>query len=277
MLFKTSLKPTIILTAVILILLGISGTLNHKYQTPQFTVAKQDSAMNFSNNFLRIINIGNKRLIGATLWVQTLIESDTDHYRSDKLNNWLYLRFDSIITLDPKFLQVYQYGGQYLSIVKDDIAAASNIYKRGLKEFPDDYFLNFNAGFHYFYEAGDAEQAYPLFHRIQYHPNAPNYLPSLVAKLKVQQGDLEAAYMLMIEAYNRAPEKTHIKKKFQLSLYAIRAELDLDCLNQQRESCRLKDFDGDQYLANSMGQYYAAKPWKKFRIRLKPSKRQKQD
>lgn len=267
MLMKTTMRSTIIHITTITLILLTTGLLNHKFPKPIITISKQESAINFNNSFLKIINIGNKRIMTAILWIKTIIESDIDHYKEDKLNNWMYLRFDSIINLDPKFLDAYQFGGVYLSIVKDDLIGASDIYERGLLMFPDDYQLNFNAGFHFFYEVGDEIKALPLFKKIMYNRKAPPFMPSIVSKIQADRGDIQSAYQMMIEAYNRSPEKSFIRTKFHESLYAIRAEIDLKCLNEHHENCSLNDFDQNPYIKKDNGEFVANKKWELFRIR----------
>lgn len=125
---------------------------------PIIVLNKQNTALNVNKNLLLFFNIGNKRLISDLLWVQTLLESDEEHYGKNDLNSWMYLRFLSISLLDPLFFENYMYGGLYLSIVKDDVLGAAEIFEKGLIYYPDNYNLNYYAGFNYYFELGDLKK-----------------------------------------------------------------------------------------------------------------------
>jgi tetratricopeptide (TPR) repeat protein len=254
------------------IILFISTIYFNKLDRPTISISNQQRAKNYNPEFLRIISLGNNRLLADFFWIQSLIESDLDHYKSKDLNNWLYLRFNTILLLDPKFLEAYQYGGLYLSILKDDKIGAKDIYERGLRAYPNDYFLIFNAGFHYFFELNDEQNALKLLEKIQYSPRAPANLPSIVAKLKARAGDLEEAYELMLFAYNRtSDESSFIKKSFKDNLDSIRIELDLRCLNSQK-SCITSAPEGYRYILQN-GKYTTDKPFKKFDLAKKFQKK----
>jgi tetratricopeptide (TPR) repeat protein len=237
-----------------------------KVEKPILIITKQDSSKNFNPIIYHLISLGNKRFISDIIWIYTLIESDIDHYKTADLNSWMYLRFNTIINLDPNFLEAYQFGGQYLSIIKDDDLGAKDIYDKGLAVYPNDYFLNFNAGFHYYFELDDTKNAIELFEKIKYHPNSPLYLASLIAKIKTGEGKLQEAYELMIEAYNKIPSNNHFfKKSFEDNLQAIKIELDLICLNQKHSKCNVAPPKGYNYILKN-GVYTTDKPYKKFKI-----------
>jgi tetratricopeptide (TPR) repeat protein len=236
---------------------------NKSIKKPIFNISKQSTAFNYSHKILNHLNVGNKRLISDLLWVQTLLESDIEHYKTKDLNSWMYLRFNTIINIDPLFYEAYLYGGKYLSIIKDDDLGAKDIYDKAVKKFPNDYRINFNAGFHYYFELGDAENAARIFDRIKFHPNAPSFLPSLTARLKAKAGDLEAAFLLLNDTLERSKNK-RIIKRLHKSMYNIRTELDLNCLNKNKTYCNKTDLDGVPYkLIN--GKYFSLNKWKPFR------------
>ncbi|MBT6326719.1 MAG: hypothetical protein HOJ35_12170 [Bdellovibrionales bacterium] len=99
---------------------------------PKINISKQDSATNINQTFINLFNAGEKQLISSLLWVQTILDSDLEHYQKNDSNNWMFLRFNTIISLDPRFYEAYLYGGQYLSVIKDDDLGAKIIYEKGL-------------------------------------------------------------------------------------------------------------------------------------------------
>lgn len=257
-------SPTI-LTVAGSALLASAGLINLRISKPEIIVSKQDEAINVNKDLLRLMSFGNKRLITDLIWIQTLIESDVEHYRKRDLNNWLYLRFLTIATLDPKFYENYLYGGQFLGIVKDDLEGAKQIYDKGLAVYPDDYSLNYFAGFLNYYEIGDFKTGIKYLEKIQHHPKAPVFIESIVNKLKYEvNGDKKVAMQFLHDHYEKTEDKT-LKKKLLGDLYSLKAEIDLECLNGGGKQCDTKDLYGDSYILSS-GKYQAQRPYLPYKL-----------
>lgn len=242
-----------------------AGILNLKFEKPVLELTKQDTALNINDNIYIFLNAGNKRLITDLLWIQTLIESDLDHYKQRDLNSWMFLRFKSISVLDPKFYENYLYGGQFLGIVKDDLEGADYIYEKGLRYYPDDYALNYNAGFTNYYEMGNFEKGLKYLNKIKNHPKTPVFLNSIITKLQLATGmSLDEIFGLVLFNYESTKDEA-LKNKLRKDLYAIKAEIDLICLNNNKPNCERKDLDGNDYILKG-NNYYTAKPFLLYRI-----------
>jgi tetratricopeptide (TPR) repeat protein len=242
--------------------------LNTTFEKPRLEISKQETAINIQTTFLQALSAGHKRLITDLLWVQTLLESDMEHYKGKDLNNWLFIRFNTISVLDPKFYENYLYGGQFLNVVKDDLEGAKIMYEKGIKQFPEDYNLNFQAGFLYYFEAGEFKRGLELLSKVENHPKSPRYLSSIINKLRLEvTGDLEAVFSLVFLNW-QATKDSYLKDRIKLELYAIRAEIDLKCLNSNGSNCRRLDLDGVPY-PYSNGKFNAAKEFRPFRIKTK--------
>jgi hypothetical protein len=253
---------------IILLFIILCGTININLKKPELVVSKQESALNINNNLLLFFSAGQKRLLSDLLWITTLLESDLEHYKKRDLNSWLYLRFNSIISLDPKFLEAYQFGGQYLSIVKDDLIGGEQIYLKGLSYYPEDYSLNFNLGFLYAMEMKKFDLAIPYFEKVQFHHKAPRFLPSIVSKLKYKtDNSLEFAYQLNLELFNNAKDET-VKNVYLHNLYSIKAEIDLDCLNNNKKNCSTIDQLGKPYIFQN-NKWSAQQKYRKFDLFFK--------
>ena len=189
---------------IILILLSISGFLNINLNKPRVSITKQESAINLNNDFLTIFDLGQKRLISSMLWTTTLLESDLEHYGGKDLKSWLFIRFKTIARLDPLFLENYQFGGLYLSIVKDDLYGAEFIFLKGLEYYPDDFKLNYNLGFLYAIEQASYKKSLPYLEKIKKHPKAPTFIDSLIVKIQHEVfNNYEISYKLLSELYQR--------------------------------------------------------------------------
>ena len=175
----------------IILTLALAGYVNTQTIKPKLKINKQNTAINMNEELIKLVSAGQSRMLADFLWIVTLIESDIEHYRKKNLNSWLYLRFNSIIRLDPQFYRAYLFGGQYLSIVKDDLLGAKDIYIRALQKFPNDYKILFNSAFLFAFELKDYEQAIPIYEKLIQFPQAPSYFVSLLHKLKVENKSLK--------------------------------------------------------------------------------------
>ncbi|MBP5296957.1 MAG: hypothetical protein J6Y94_06460 [Bacteriovoracaceae bacterium] len=291
---QSSKFVSVILAIIILALLALNYQIRSTLILPPIKISKQDSAVNLDSTMLRIFNLGQSRLLAGLLWAQTLIDSDLEHYKKNDLNSWMYLRFKTIVTLDPLFKEAYRYGGQYLSTIKDDILGAEEIYRRGLQYFPDDFYLNYYAAFNYFFELGDFEKAKECYARIYHHPKARKiiFFDTLDARIASNSGDLPPAFNVIKSLYDPAPPDSPLKDYYGEMLYSIKAEIDLNCLNgidsdlllksasedpkqitrktktknKSIAHCARYDFEGKPYRLNTDGTYVAAKPWTPYRV-----------
>lgn len=254
--------------------------LNKNIIKPPIQISKQDSSTNINKTALILMSMGNKRMIASLLWIHTLLESDLDQYKKNDLNSWMYLRFRTIAATDPRFYENYLYGSQYLSVIKDDELGADDLLTRGLKVYPNDFWLNYYLGFHAYFELGDAARAYDAYEHILNHPLMKEkipFLPSLLARLKAEQGEIHDAYKLLSTAYVKTPESP-LKTRYAQSLYAIKAQIDLKCLNNKMvQNCETLDWNGQPYKQDESGRYSANKPWQPFKISSKIQLKKPQD
>ncbi len=254
--------------AFALVFFVAAGILNQKTPRPVPILSKQDTAININKNFLVFLSAGNKRLLTDLLWVQTLLESDLEHYTGRDLNSWMYIRFNTISELDPKFYQNYLWGGQYLSIVKDDLLGAADLMEKGVKYFPEDYRLNYNLGFTYYFELNDYQKGLPYLDRIKTHPKAPSFIPSLVVKLKVETGfNIDAALALIFEMMTMSKDESLVTKLTR-DFHALKSERDILCLNAKKNNCETKDAYGVPYL-NIGGKFHSRTPFIRYRLKKK--------
>lgn len=239
---------------------------NRAASPPPLDVSLQEKAINFDDSFLKFFSLGNKRLFSSVLWIQTLLQSDEAHYKGKNYGNWMYLRFLTISSLDPLFYENYLWGGMYLSIVKDDVLAAARIFELGLDKYPEDYKLNYHAGFNYYAEMGEYEKALPLLKKIVNHPKAPPILPFIVNKLEFEtSGDYEATLAFLSLTLASVQGDDVLRNKLERDIYALKADRDLECLNKGSADCSHIDAAGNAYIFKD-GKWMAQILYKPFKI-----------
>lgn len=246
-----------------------ASIMNTRFELPDLEISKQESSLNLSSELLAIGSLGNKRLFSALLWIATLLEADTDHYKKSASQNWMYLRFHTISKLDPRFYENYLWGGMLLSIVKDDPESAAELFESGLNLFPNDYRLNYIAGFNDYFELGDYASGLLKFQRIQDNPQAPMGLKFIVGKLRYETtGDYETTRDFL-EFNLQATPNEMLQKKLRADLYALTADRDLECLNTLGPSkCSINDYEGNKYVLKN-GSWVAPKEYISYKINRK--------
>lgn len=243
----------------------ISFLISQKIEKPFIRISKQDESWKLNGEKLSQFHLGFKRLESSLLWISTILEGDVDHYKKKDLNSWMFLRFKTIADLEPKFYENYTFGGQYLSIVKDDLAGATYLYNKGLTQYPNDFDLLKNAAFHFHFEEGDTIKSFKLYSKLRAHPRASGIMISTLARLESANGNLEVAFELLKSQYEKLKDKnSFIANKIFEHMYAIKAEIDLNCLNLKKLNCAKFDLDGTRYISNR-DSYYAKKNWTPFR------------
>lgn len=243
-----------------------AGSLNNSFKKPALILDKQETAINVNKELLIFLSAGNKQMITDLLWVQTLLESDIGRYNKKDLNSWMYLRFLTISHLDPRFYENYLFGGQYLSIVKDDLLGAVNLFSKGITYYPNDYKLKYHLGFTYFYELGDAKNGAKWLEKIMDHPKAPSFIKSIVSKLKLELYQNFDETIFILQDLINSTKDSYLKERLMRDIYAVKAERDLNCLNSQGKNCDLYDYEGAPYIKLN-GIFSSRKPFQKFQIK----------
>lgn len=256
--------------ALIPALFGTSYIINNKLIKPPIVISKQNQIWSLNNKMILKFNLGFKRLESSLLWISTILESDIEHYRSKDLNSWMFQRFNSISELEPKFYENYAFGGPYLSIIKDDITGASFLYKKGLSHFPDDYNLLKNAGFHFYFEAADYNEARPIYKKLKTFPLTSPAVINTLSRIEASDGNLNDAFELLSDLQQKYDRSGLIGEKIYQQRYAIKSEIDLKCLNEHKQNCQHTDLDNVPYLRSGIF-FQASKKWIPYRIKKKPA------
>lgn len=253
----------------------IFTTLNYynsrSLKSPDISLNVNEKHLALNYDLVKLLCLGHTRMCSSLLWTDTMLKSDivrTDE--EDKERSWMFYRFKLIASLDPLFFSNYLLGGIYLSIVKDEPKNAKQIYELGLKEYPNSLELNLNAAFNDQYELGlskDASEKYKVAFKVAPDDNSKKVIARIISKINAGIGNLDFAFNFLHAQY-KITKIPSIKVNLGEQLYAIRAEIDLECLNKNKGNCPEVDFYGLSYIKEN-GVYKAQRKWEKFRLKKK--------
>lgn len=161
-----------------------------------------------NSSFIKIISFGNYRFISSFLWTKTLLDADTEHVKDNK-KSWLFYRFKLISDLDPTFYENYLQGGIYLSIIKDDIWGAEEIFLKGLKHFKNDYKLLYYTAFNYHFELKDYKNSLIYYRRLQQLPesNTMTILPKLIEQAQKKSTPINIRLITLQREYHSSRDE----------------------------------------------------------------------
>lgn len=186
-----------------------------------------------SPDILKAITLGYDHLIADILWLQLIQYIGASNDMSTVLPENFSL-IDSIITLDPQFVDAYIFGAYALTDNKE-FDKAITILEKGIKNNPKEWYLPYQIGFLYYInkknklaaarylsKAGDIEGA----------PSTPKRLAAmLVSNLA---SDLDIKIELWQSVYEKADkEKDKVnKEKAYKKLVEFKIEKDIQDLNE---------------------------------------------
>lgn len=102
---------------------------------------------------------------------------------------------DMVTSLDPHFVDAFQYGGLFLSIARQ-YPNAITIYRKGIAANPSAWQLPHDLGRLYFLELKDYQQALYWWEATDRLPGRPHYIPRFLIRLQAKLGHVETALEL---------------------------------------------------------------------------------
>jgi hypothetical protein len=183
------MRPNLLALLVGLLLVIVAGNPGIKQSEPSRRLQPPPAG-------LKYLTLGFNEFASDLLWLRLIQDfdyCDRGEGRTQAASGatcergWVYQMLAAITELTPKFATAYRAGGIMLSVLVDDRQGASEIFERGLKEFPSDWSLQYRAAYHYLYNTDDRARAADLLVGAARN-GGPAWLYALAAKLYTEQG-----------------------------------------------------------------------------------------
>lgn len=188
---------------------------------------------------------GFSALIADSLWIRWIQNDDTCQTYgeiqqrpvppSESANNflknprhkicdfsWSYQMLDAVTRLQPLYKIAYTSGLMILVIMVEDYKGATILYNRALKEFPDDWIINYQAAFHFLGDDEDIPRAAQLLVHASEH-GGMDWFRSLAARLYTRSGQLDLG-ISTLESYLKTLTDDGERKKVEGRIKDLRAK-----------------------------------------------------
>jgi hypothetical protein len=178
--------------------------------------------------------LGLDSVLADYYWIQAVLlaggrEDATRH--SKQLGRLI----DVVTTLDPWVGHPYRFAAIWLTDTQDDVRHANHLLRRSFAYHPDEWRNRFYLGFNLFYYLDDNESAAEVLWDASQLSGSPLYLPRLVARLRSENGGLEAAAVFLQELVRNAPNGAS-RAEYQSALDEIEVEWRARTLDQARSA-----------------------------------------
>jgi tetratricopeptide (TPR) repeat protein len=151
----------------------------------------------------------------------------------------LWPLLDLATTLDPKLVVAYRFGAIFLSeprpLGAGDTERAVELIRRGIAANPDEWRLNTDLGFLYYWRLKDYPDAAAAYLQASQNPDTPSWVKVMAARISAQGGSIENSRAIWSELYESSTDVT-VRKMAEEQLRVLKAEedeLNLDKLAEQ--------------------------------------------
>jgi hypothetical protein len=145
-----------------------------------------------------------------------------------------------VVALDPWVDHPYRFAALWASDDRDSLAQADRLLERGIAYHPADWRDRFYLGFDkFFYEHDPATAAQELEPAVSL-PGAPLFLGRLVARLRAEGGDLDAAEGFLRALLQNAPDDRH-RDQYRRALEEVETERLARMLDRARQLYQLQN------------------------------------
>lgn len=210
---------------------ALSRTIDARRPPPDPTV--EEERLYLTGNAAKRMSLGFNGLIADWYWMRSLqyvgrkIMSVPDNVPIDDLGalnlKLLAPLLDVSTTLDPQFMEPYEYAAVVLPVVSVD--EAIRITKKGIAANPNEWRLYHHLGYIY-WQRGDFKSAAEVYGAGAATPNPPYWMQAMKARMTAEGGSRATAREIYGRMYEEAEDS-------QVKDMARRRLLQLDSLDQR--------------------------------------------
>jgi hypothetical protein len=204
---------------------------------------RQESLLLSSPSAINRLSLGYESLLADIYWTRVVQYYGSRVTTGGSQYDLLWPLLDITTTLDPKLVVAYRFGAIFLSqprapvgtnlaggAGRPDLAIA--LVKRGIAANPDQWILDADLGFLYYWQVKDYKNAAAAYLAGSAKPKAPQWMKMMAARVEAKGGSLENSSLIWSEVYASTRNPVIQKTAWEMlrSLQAQEDEMRLDQL-----------------------------------------------
>jgi hypothetical protein len=192
---------------------------------------------------LKKLSLGYDSLLADIYWTRAVQYYGTRVVIPGEKFDLLWPLLDITTTLDPKLIIAYRFGAIFLSepavgAGRADLAA--ELVERGVAANPDDWQLDADLGFLYYWYLKDYEKASAAYLEASKKPDAPVLMKMMAAEVAAKGDSFAASTAIWSEIFETAQDPA-VKNNAYQHLQSLQAQQDLLALDKYAEDYRQRN------------------------------------
>jgi hypothetical protein len=211
----------------------------HIDRQTQSAVPGREELLLRSGTLVKKLSLGYDSLLADIYWTRAVQYYGTRVGTRNQDFELLWPLLDLATKLDPQLMAAYRFGAIFLSETDEGGAGrtdlAIELVKRGIAQNPDEWRLDTDLGFLYYWRLHDYSHAAAAYLEGSKNPQAPVWLKLMAARIAAKGGSVETSRMLWSQLYESTSDP-HIRSMAFEQLRGLRAQDDerhLDGLAEQ--------------------------------------------
>jgi len=226
---------SIALVALPLLFAAIAG-LQTRIDPEMNSLAQQkDDLLLRSPSGIKKMSLGYDSLLADIYWTRAVQYYGARFATKGATFPLLWPLLEITTTLDPHLIIAYRFGAFFLAESgaggpgRPDLAV--DLVRRGIASNPDEWLLDVDLGFLYYWRLRDYPSSASAFLDGSHKPNAPPWMKVMAARVAQKGGSLETARMIWSEIYESSKDPK-IRERAVDTLRGLKALEDENELNQ---------------------------------------------
>jgi len=155
----------------------------------------------------KIAALGFDSAVSDYYWIQAMYAVGAARRDPSRFAPYIGKIIDVVTTLDPWVEHPYRFAAVWLTDSPDSVRKANELLLRAIEYHPEDWRNYFYLGFNQFFFLEENELAAETLEKAIQREGSPVYLPRLVARLRSESADIEAASVFLQEMLQDTPDE----------------------------------------------------------------------
>jgi hypothetical protein len=220
--------PWLSLAGIALLLAAVAMLQRHIDAGTGGFAQQQEELLLSSPAAVQKLSLGYDSLLGDIYWTRVVQYYGAglaqDHAKFELL--WPLLNITT--TLDPKLIVAYRFGAIFLSeplVGANRTDLAIKLINRGIEANPDNWQLNNDLGFLYYWRLKDYQKSAQVYLDGSKKPGAPAWMKLMAARLSAMGGSIETSRMIWSEIYE-SDQNAQVRNMAMKELKILTAQSD---------------------------------------------------